>query len=87
LEVELNHGFPDGFAAALEGGQATGVEAMVSLVAFEEVGASDVRPGRVDLGPDNPRDEEIGQWHDNADHGQETDGKIGAWHGFKSRHS
>jgi hypothetical protein len=39
---------------------------MIALVAFQEVRPSDVGSGRIDARPDNPRDEEIRQGHDDA---------------------
>ena len=86
LEMELNHGFPNGLATAFKRGQSAGVEAVVSLVTFEEVRTGDVRASWVNLGANDPGDEEVGQGHDDSDNRQKTDGEIGAWHGFESRH-
>ena len=87
LEVELNHGLADGFAATLEGRQSAGVEAVVALVTLQQVGSGDVRSGGVDLRANQPCDDEIGEGHEDSDNRQETNGKVGTGHGFKSRHT
>ena len=86
LEVELNHGLSHGFASAFKGGQPARVEAVIAFVTFQEVRACDVGASRVNLGSDHPRDEEVRKGHDDADHREKPDGKIGTWNGFKSRH-
>ena len=46
LEVELNHGFTDGFATALKRGQAARVEAVVSFVTLEQYERDAVEQGQ-----------------------------------------
>ena len=57
---------------------------MVPFVAFQKIGARNVGPSRINLGSDDPRDEEIRQRHDDAENGEESDGKVFTGYGFNS---